>query len=144
MAASLSNLQTATDARTRPLVLIADDDEDTRFMYSIMLGRRGYSVIEAKDGEEAIRLAEDMRPDMVVMDVSLPRLDGFTVTRRIRQLLHISHPPIVFVSSYAEPAFSAIAFEAGCNEYLVKPYGLYQLDCVLEKYLGVKARACTA
>ena len=143
MATSLSNLQNNTGARhaahARPLVLVADDDADTRFLFRTLLEIRGYSVIEAADGEEAVQFAERARPDLILIDGSLPRVDGFDATRRIRQFAHVGRVPIVFVSGHAETAFLTLAREAGCDEYLVKPCGLDQLDGVLEKYLGPQA-----
>jgi CheY-like chemotaxis protein len=141
MAASLSNLHHATGARDAPLVLVADDDENTRFLFSTMLGMSGYAVIEAENGEQAVHLAESARPDLILMDGSLPRLDGLAATRRIRRLESICRVPIVFVSGHAGPSFIALAREAGCDEYLVKPFDLDELDGLLEKYLGQKARA---
>jgi two-component system, cell cycle response regulator DivK len=146
MTTSLRNLQNATDARHAPpaqppLVLVADDDADTRFLFRTMLEIRGCSVIEAADGAEVVHLAESARPDLILMDGSLPRVDGLDATRRIRRFAHVGRVPIVFVSGHAEPAFLALAREAGCDEYLVKPCGLDQLGGVLEKYLGPRARA---
>ena len=146
MATSLSNLQNTTDARhappaRQPLILVADDDDDTRFLFRTMLEIRGYRVIEAADGEESVRLAESARPDLILMDGSLPRMDGFDATRRIRRFGHVGRVPIVFVSGHAEAPFLALACEAGCDEYMVKPFSLSQLVGVLEKYLGHNARA---
>ena len=144
MAASLSKLPDTNWAqhapRACPLVLVTDDDEDTRFLLSTLLGMSGYAVIEAVDGEEAVRLAESARPDLILMDGSLPRVDGFAATRRIRQLGLRGRVPIVFVSGHAEPSFRSVAREAGCDEYLVKPFDMKQLGGVLEKYLGRSAR----
>lgn len=145
MATSLSKLRNATGERhtppARPLVLVADDDEDTRLLFRTLLEIRGYSVIEAHDGEEAVRLAESARPDLILMDGSLPRLDGLTATRRIRSFGRAGRVPIDFISGHAGAAFLALAREAGCDEYLIKPPDLDQLGGVLEKYLGDKARA---
>ncbi|MCA1564408.1 MAG: response regulator [Acidobacteria bacterium] len=145
MSVSLNNSQVVTGARhaprARPLVLVTDDDENTRSLFRTLLEISGYAVIEAEDGEQAIRLAESAQPDLILMDGRLPRLDGFTATRRIRELGHAGRVPIVFVSGHAEPAFLALAREAGCDEYLVKPFSLDQLDGLLEKYLAHHARA---
>lgn len=145
MAASLNNSQVVTGTRlvprARPLVLVTDDDENTRSLFTTMLEISGYSVIEAEDGEQAVRLAESAQPDLILMDGRLPRLDGFAATRRIRELGRAGRVPIVFVSGHAEPAFHALAREAGCDEYLVKPFSLNQLGDLLEKYLGHRARA---
>lgn len=143
MAASLSNLQDTAGARhaprPRPLVLVTDDHEDTRFLLSTVLGMSGYAVIEAVDGEEAVRLAESAVPDLILMDGSLPRLDGLAATRRIRRLGPTGRVPIVFVSGHAEPSFRVVAREAGCDEYLVKPLDMELLRGVLERYLGGNA-----
>lgn len=144
MGTSSSDLQNATRAqraqRPRPLVLVADDHEDTRFLLSTILGLRGCAVIEAVDGEEAVRLAQSAGPDLILMDANLPGVDGITATRRIRQMWQTGRVPIVFVSGHAEPAFRVVAREAGCDEYLVKPLDMEQLRVVLEKYLGRKAQ----
>jgi CheY-like chemotaxis protein len=144
MASSLSDLQHATGAqhapRTQPLVLVTDDNEDTRFLLSAILKLSGCAVVEALDGEEAVRLAESAGPDLILMDASLPRVDGLAATRRIRQMGQTGRVPIVFVSGHAEPTFRVVAREAGCDEYLVKPLDMEQLGGVLEKYLGRNAR----
>ncbi|MCA1555925.1 MAG: response regulator [Acidobacteria bacterium] len=145
MATTLSNLQNAKGARyarpARPLVLVAEDHDDTRLMFRTMLEIQGYRVIEAADGEQAVHLAESARPDLILIDGRLPRLDGFAATRRIRELGHVGRVPIVFVSGHAEPAFLSLAREAGCDEYFVKPFSLNQLGGLLEKYLGHHAQA---
>jgi two-component system, cell cycle response regulator DivK len=136
MTASMNSLQTITGREhARPLIMVTEDDEDTRLLFSIALRMRGYHVIEVADGEEAVRMAESARPDLILMDGSLPRLDGLGATRRIRQSEHARHLPIVFISGHAEPSFLAQAREAGCDEYLVKPLDLKQLGEVLEKHL---------
>jgi CheY-like chemotaxis protein len=124
------------DQRARPLVLVTDDDTDTRDLFRTMLGLRGYAVIEAEDGEQAVSLAESARPDLILMDAKLPRLDGLSATRRIRQLGGSNGVPIVFISGRAEPAFRDVAREAGCDEFLVKPLSFGQLGGVIEKHLG--------
>jgi CheY-like chemotaxis protein len=137
----LSNPRDTTGTqRARPLVLVTDDHEDTRFLLSTILEMRGCAVIEAVDGEEAVRLAECACPDLILMDAGLPRLDGLSATRRIRQLGRTGRVPIVFVSGHAEPAFRVVAREAGCDEYLVKPLDMEQFGGVVDKYLGRNAR----
>jgi CheY-like chemotaxis protein len=102
------------------------------------------SVIEAADGEDAVQLAEQDCPDLILMDGSLPRLDGLSATRRIRQLSDCGHVPILFISGHTESSFQAQAQTAGCNEYLVKPLDPDQLSRVLEKYLGQQRAAGAA
>jgi CheY-like chemotaxis protein len=110
-------------------------------MFRTMLEFRGYSVIEAADGEEVIQLAESARPDLILMDISLPRVNGLEAARRIRQSGHAGRVPVVFISGHPEASFLALAREAGGDEYLVKPLSRGQLGGVLEKYLGHHARA---
>ena len=85
----MTSLQQITDARyapVRPLVLVADDDPDTRFLFRTVLEIRGYCVIEAADGEETVRAAESARPDLILMGGSLPRLSGLEAARQIRRV----------------------------------------------------------
>lgn len=133
----MTNLQQITDAGhapARPLVLVADDDPDTRLLFRTVLEVRGCFVIEAEDGEETVSAAETACPDLILMDGSLPRLSGLEAARQIRQSAHIGHVPIVFISGHAGAAFIALAREAGCDDYFVKPFDLSQLEDVLEKY----------
>jgi two-component system cell cycle response regulator DivK len=144
MVTSLSNLRETTKARrvsAQPLVLVADDDPDTRLLFRTVLEIRGYCVTEAADGEEIVRAAESARPDLILMDGSLPRQSGFDAARQIRRFRHMDGVPIVFISGHAGGTFIALAREAGCDEYLVKPFDLAQLEDVLEKYCGNNVRA---
>lgn len=97
--------------------------------------RGSISVIEAENGEMAIALAKNVHVDLILMDADLPLLDGYAATRRIRELTPTREVPIVFISGHAQPAAEAKAFAAGCNDYLVKPFGLVELDGVLERHL---------
>lgn len=125
---------------SQPLVLIAEDHEDTRFLLKTILEKRGLQVVEAVDGEEAIGIAESMRPGLVLMDGSLPRLDGFSATRRMRDTASLRDIPIIFLSGHAEPHFQRLAHDAGCDEYLVKPIDIAQLDRILGRYLFQKTQ----
>lgn len=124
--------------RSRPLVLIAEDHEDTRSLLKTVLEMSGYDFTEAADGEEAVRLAQHFQPDLILMDVGLPRVDGVTATRRIRGAADSERVPIVCLSGHAEASFIVLAREAGCDEYMVKPIDLDRLDGVLKKYLEKK------
>jgi CheY-like chemotaxis protein len=138
---SLQERTNVTYAPARPLVLVADDDADTRLLFRTVLEVRGYCVIEAADGEETVRATETARPDLILMDGSLPRLSGPDAARQIRLSGHAGHVPIVFISGHAGATFIAQAREAGCDEYLVKPFDLSKLEDVLEKYCGYTVRA---
>jgi len=144
MDTSLNNLRETTEARrvsTQPLVFVADDDPDTRLLFRTVLEIRGCCVIEAADGEEIVRAAESTRPDLILMDGSLPRQSGFDAARQIRRFGHMDGVPIVFISGHAGATFIALAREAGCDEYLVKPLDLAQFEDVLDKYCGNNVRA---
>jgi CheY-like chemotaxis protein len=121
---------------THPLVLIVEDHQDTRFMLRTILEMRGgVSVVEAENGEEATALAESLRPDLILMDGTLPLVDGFAATRRIRELTSGRDVPIIFLSGHAQTASEAKAFAAGCTDYLVKPFALGELERVLVRHL---------
>jgi twitching motility two-component system response regulator PilH len=135
------SLLRATPALARPLILVADDDEDTRVMFRTMLQLRGYRVIEAPDGEKTVQMAESALPDLILMDINLPGVDGFDATRRIRESCRM---PIVFVSGHGEARFLAQARQAGCDEYLVKPIDLDQLERIIKKYTAQKPRSANA
>src|ERR687889_797314 len=123
------------------LVMVAEDHEDTRFMLRTILERRGLTVVEAGDGEEAVALAERDTPDLILMDGGLPRLDGISATRRMRGVASLSDVPIVFLSGHAGPQQQLAAREAGCDDYLIKPLDLERLYHVLEDLLpGACAR----
>ena len=116
-------------------VLVAEDHDDTRQMLRTLLERRGLSVVEARDGFEAVSAAERERPDLILMDGGLPRLDGVSVTRRLRKVPALSTVPIVFLSGHAGPQAQTAALDAGCDEYVVKPFDLARLDTVLSRHL---------
>ena len=117
-------------------VLVAEDHEETRYLLRTLLERRGLSVVEAGDGFEAVDAAERERPDLILMDSGLPQLDGIAATRRLREVPALSAVPIVFLSGHAGPQHRAAAFDAGCDEYIVKPFDIALLDNVLSRLLS--------
>ncbi|MGH9942122.1 MAG: response regulator [Pyrinomonadaceae bacterium] len=120
----------------KPLVLVVEDHDDTCFLLTTLLEMRGCTAVVAGNGEEAVRLAESVRPDLILMDAGLPLLDGLAATRQIRASMLPDRVPIVFLSGHAEPAFRVVALAAGCDEYLVKPVRLEQIDRVLDELFG--------
>ncbi|MEP6635809.1 MAG: response regulator [Acidobacteriota bacterium] len=121
-----------------PLVLIIEDHEDTRFMLRTILELSGLRVTEAGDGEAGLRAAEEQRPDLVLMDSNLPRMDGLTTTRLIRERESGRNLPVIIVSGRADPASQKAAFAAGCDWYLVKPIDFDELDRLLRSCLNLK------
>ena len=119
----------------KKLFLIVEDFEDSRFMMRKLLEMAGYRVLEATDGEQAVKLAVRKKPALILMDLSLPRMDGLSATRRIRRRKRFAKLPIVAVSAYDSPESRKEALAAGCNEYLAKPIDFEQLNLVVNRFL---------
>ena len=120
-------------------VLVVEDFEDNRFMMRRLLEMSGYRVVEAENGEQAIERALTERPDLILMDLSLPVLDGLAATRGIRLQPHSQGVPIVAVSAHDTADFHAEALAAGCNEYVTKPIDFDELENLLARLLGASA-----
>lgn len=97
----------------------------------------GFRVVQARDGAEAIKVAVRRLPDLILMDTTLPRVDGLTATRGIRNVARLSNVPIIFVSGHAEPEARAAALATGGNEYFVKPINLHDLEIAVKKQLAI-------
>src|ERR671921_1325724 len=117
----------------RPVVLVVEDFEDNRFMMRRLLEMSGYQVVEAVNGNQAVEMATSVRPDIILMDLSLPQLDGLAATRRIRTQEGLGKVPIVAVSAHDSADFHAEALAAGCNEYVTKPIDFDQLVNLLSR-----------
>ena len=107
---------------TRRTVLVVDDFDDTRLLLRTWFERRGFRVVEAENGVEAIDRAEQETPDLIIMDVQMPQLDGLAATRQIRSLKALGSVPIVAVSAYGAEQFRELALAAGCDEYVSTPF----------------------
>jgi DNA-binding response OmpR family regulator len=94
-----------------------------------------FSVLEAVDGADALRLALDERPDIILMDLTLPVVDGVIATREIREQRTIGKTPIIFLSGRAEPAGRQAAFAAGCDEFVVKPINIDDVLSLMRRWL---------
>src|ERR687889_667649 len=117
----------------RAVVLVVEDFEDNRFMMRRLLEMSGYRVVEAVNGNQAVEMATSVRPDIILMDLSLPQLDGLAATRRIREQQGLGRVPIVAVSAHDSADFHAEALAAGCNEYVTKPIDFDQLVDLLSR-----------
>jgi CheY-like chemotaxis protein len=111
----------ATGSREKPLILVVDDFEDNREMYAEFLQFSGYSVAEASNGLEALEKAFELRPDLVLMDLSLPGIDGWEATRRLKQDDRTRHIPVVALTGHALAGHSKGARDAGCDAFITKP-----------------------
>jgi two-component system cell cycle response regulator DivK len=125
----------------RPTVLVAEDHDDTRLMLRVLLEQRGYRVVEARDGLEAVEVARRERPHLVLMDVSLPTLDGLSAIRLMRACESLSAVPVVCVSGHAAERDKTAALDVGCSEYLTKPIDFDRLDDLLRRFAPVYEHA---
>jgi len=112
-------------------ILVVDDFDDTRLLLRTWLERRGFRVIEAENGIQAINQAETESPDLIIMDMQMPQLDGLSATRRIRKLESMNSVPIVAVSAYGADQFRELALAAGCNEYVSTPFEPATLEGII-------------
>ncbi len=118
------------------LILVADDDEDIRRLLRFRLERAGYGVVEARDGEEALALALEHRPDLAVMDVMMPKATGYEVTRRLREDESTRRIPVILLTARAQEADVSRGFEAGADDYLRKPFSPQELRARVQAILG--------
>lgn len=122
--------------RAKKFFLVVEDFEDSRFMMRRLLEMAGYDVLEASDGEQAVKMAVEARPVLILMDLSLPKLDGLAATRQIRQKKGLKAVPIVAVSAHDSPESRTEALAAGCDEYVTKPIDFDHLTKVLQRFLS--------
>jgi DNA-binding response OmpR family regulator len=117
-------------------VLIADDDPDIRELVTYRMTRSGYAVLQASNGEEALELATAQRPDLAILDVMMPRCDGFEVTRRLRAQERTAAIPIILLTARAQDADVARGFGAGADDYIRKPFSPQELAMRVQAILG--------
>ncbi|HYG79348.1 MAG TPA: response regulator [Pyrinomonadaceae bacterium] len=116
-------------------MLVAEDSEDTRQVLSLELRHRGCRVLTAADGREAVETALVAHPDLILMDLHMPRLDGLAATERIRAHSELDAVPIIAVTAFDTYGIREAALEAGCQEYLLKPLGPGALERALRSAL---------
>ena len=116
-------------------ILVIEDQEDNRRIVRDLFTSVGYEIIEAVTGEDGVTAAETHVPDLILMDIQLPGLDGYGATRRIKANPALRHIPIIAVTSYALSGDEAKAFEAGCDAYVSKPFSPRALLAKVREYL---------
>ena len=121
----------------KKLVLLAEDHVDTRSMLKFMLERCGYGIIEAYNGDEAISQALEQHPDLILMDIAMPGLDGIQATSEIRKIQEISEIPIVGITAQTDE-YIEDALDAGYNQIIRKPIDWDALEPLLTNYLGAR------
>jgi len=116
-------------------ILVVQDQADNRRILRDMLGNAGYELIEAESGEEALMAVEAQRPDLILMDIQLPVMDGYEATRRIKSNPRLKAVPIIAVTSYALSGDEGKARAAGCNAYVTKPFSPRALLAKVREFL---------
>lgn len=116
-------------------ILVVDDFDDTRLLLRTWLEKRGFRVVEAEDGVKAIATAQEVRPDLIIMDVEMPELDGLSATRKIKSIKELSDVPVVAVSAYGAEQFRSEALAAGCREYVSTPFEPVDLERLIRSLL---------
>jgi two-component system cell cycle response regulator DivK len=116
-------------------ILVVEDQKDNLQILRDLLGNAGFEMIEAEDGEKAVTLAAEHRPDLILMDIQLPLLDGYEATRRIKDNPDLKAIPIIVVTSYALSGDEEKAKVAGCDAYVAKPYSPRKLLATIRSYL---------
>jgi two-component system cell cycle response regulator DivK len=117
-------------------ILVVEDQPDNRQIIRDLLTSAGYQLIEAEDGEAGVRLAREHRPDLILMDIQLPVLDGYEATRRIKADPELRSIPVVVVTSYALSGDDEKARAAGCDAYVAKPFSPRQLLATVRSFLS--------
>ena len=118
-------------------VMVVDDSDDIRTMICMKLRRKGYRVLEAANGKEAVELATRSHPGLILMDLSMPVMDGYEATRRIKALPGFLEVPVVAISAICDASYNRKALEAGCVECVRKPIDFRSFDSLVSKYLEV-------
>ena len=117
-------------------ILIVDDFDDTRLLLRTWLQKKGFRIIEAENGIQAISQTQTQQPDLIIMDVEMPELDGLSATRKIRLLPGAQTLPIVAVSAYGADQFRKEALAAGCNDYVSTPFEPDELEKLIRALLN--------
>ena len=116
-------------------ILVVEDQEDNRQILRDLLASAGFRMIEAHDGQQALTVARSERPDLILMDIQLPIVDGYEATRNIKRDPKLRHIPVIAVTSYALSGDEKKALEAGCNAYVAKPFSTRYLLAKIGQFL---------
>ncbi|MCY7368935.1 MAG: response regulator, partial [Chamaesiphon sp.] len=134
--ASISATPLTSNSRQQPLILLAEDNKTNVETFSLYLSHSGYDIIVARDGLEVINLAQSHQPDLILMDIQMPGMDGLTAINKIRHIPEIMHTPIIALTALAMPGDREKCLASGANEYLSKPAKLKQLRQTIQKLIG--------
>jgi DNA-binding response OmpR family regulator len=120
----------------RKKILLVDDSNTILMMEKMILTKGPYTMVTASNGEEAVAKAESENPDLILMDVVMPKMDGFEAVRRIRRMAAVAAVPIIMVTTRGEEHNIEAGYEAGCTDYVTKPIDGLELMAKLRNYLG--------
>jgi CheY-like chemotaxis protein len=124
-------------AHIRPTIMVADDDADNRDMMRVLLELKGYEIILAENGKEAFEVALAKSPDLILLDLELPFMDGLMVARDLHSHRQFLKVPIVVVSGHDPRKYRQAALDAGCTDFLLKPISFERLDEILQSHIPV-------
>ena len=122
-------------SRSSARFLVVDDFDDTRLLLKSWLEKKGFNVVEAENGNQAVSAAQEVRPDLIIMDIEMPELDGLAATRKLRTIKELGNVPVLAVSAYGAQEFRAAALAAGCSEYVSTPFEPDNLERVILSFL---------
>lgn len=117
-------------------IMIVDDSPEILSLYRALLKRKGYNVIEAEDGAHALEMLEESSPDLFIVDVMMPEMNGIELCRQIRAHPQHKHSPLLILSAYSDSGIIEQTFAAGANDYLLKPIDPKALEAKLHELLG--------
>jgi len=117
-------------------ILLVEDNIDNMTLIADVLQSLNYTVLQAADGQQGLAIAESEKPDLILMDLSLPQMDGWTATRHIKANPELSQIPVIALTAHAMIGDRERALQAGCDDYLTKPINLRELANKLAQYLG--------
>jgi two-component system cell cycle response regulator DivK len=118
-------------------VLLVEDSPDTRIIYSTILQHNGYTVLQAETGEEGLRLAREAMPDLILMNVSIPLVDGWKATALLKRDPHTAHIPVIAVTAFTRKTDKRKAREVGCDGYIPKPADPTRVLAEVQRFLGM-------
>jgi CheY-like chemotaxis protein len=127
-----------SDSKT---ILVVDDVSDNRILLSLSLQDMGYRALTACDGEEAVSIALRAHPDLILMDIAMPHLDGLEATRRIHEHAELRHVPVVALTAFETAGFRRAAFDAGFDGYLTKPIDFERMATLIERLIAGQTTA---
>jgi CheY-like chemotaxis protein len=117
-------------------IMIVDDNPETLSLYGMMLKRQGFRVFEVDDGASALEILEDSIPDLFILDIMMPEINGIELCQQIRALPQHERTPVIFLSAYSGTEIVEKTFAAGANDFVRKPINVEELEAKIQKLLG--------